>query len=145
LQETTASEGDDEDIERQGLQLDAARQRFAKNQVDADNADFSDTLIARQKKQSYQTSTLLESESTANETLDQKVARVRREMEEIRLEMMNEQKPSEDIANWEELIHSFQDDKSASSLLTQRLQKFASPNGSTSSQQVLSPFTAVGE
>ena len=86
--------------------------------------DFSDTLIARQKKQSYRTSK--QEVSTKAETLEEKIARVRREMEEIRMEMLQENKPDKDIQEWEGIIHSQMDDHIATKVLTTRIQKLVS-------------------
>ena len=86
--------------------------------------DFSDTLIARQKKQSYRTSR--QEVTSRTETLEEKITRVRREMEEIRMEMVQENKPDTEIQEWEGIIHSHVDDHIATKLLTTRIQKLVS-------------------
>jgi hypothetical protein len=87
--------------------------------------DFSDTLIARRKGQSYRTSR--EEIPRQEETLEEKIARVRREMEEVRREMSVEGKTREEVEDWETLIRTFSSDENASKLLTTRLQKASSP------------------
>jgi hypothetical protein len=87
--------------------------------------DFSDTLIARRKGQSYRTSR--EEIPRQEETLDEKIARIRREMEEVKREMNVQGKTQEEVEDWETLMRGFSNDESASNLLTTRLQKVSSP------------------
>src|SRR5271154_320405 len=87
--------------------------------------DFSDTLIARRKGQSYRTSR--EEIPRQEETLDERIARIRREMEEVKREMSVQGKTREDVEDWETLMRGFSSDESASNLLTTRLQKVSSP------------------
>jgi len=87
--------------------------------------DFSDTLIARRKGQSYRTSR--EEIPRQEETLDEKIARIRREMEEVKREMSVQGKTREDVEDWETLMGGFSSDESASNLLTTRLQRVSSP------------------
>jgi hypothetical protein len=58
--------------------------------------------------------------------LEEKIARVRREMEEIRMEMAQENKPDTEIEEWETILHSHVDDHIATKLLTKRIQKLVS-------------------
>ena len=58
--------------------------------------------------------------------MEEKITRVKREMEEIRLEMVNEKKPADEITEWESLIHSLTPENNATKVLTSRLQKIPS-------------------
>lgn len=80
-------------------------------------------MIARQKRQAYRTTR--EEVSSHPETLQEKVARVRREMEEVRMQMVNEDTPDTEILEWEKLISSMSSEDSAASMLTSRIQKLA--------------------
>jgi hypothetical protein len=98
--------------------------------------DFSDTLIARERKQSYRTSR--QDGSITPETLDEKIARVKREMEEIRIEMAKggEKADSKAVEDWDKMIHSFHGEENATSLLTERVKKLPAPSVTTSMPSV---------
>jgi hypothetical protein len=99
--------------------------------------DFSDTLVARERKQSYRTSR--QDGSTTPETLDEKIARVKREMEEIRMEMTNKgsEANSAEVEEWDKMIHSFHGEENATSLLTERVKKLPPPSSTASTPSVV--------
>lgn len=102
--------------------------------------DFSDTLIARRRKQSYRTSR--QDGTSTPETLEEKMARVKREVEEIRVEMANKgvgEHDSTQAEEWDKLIHSFNGDENATSRLTSRVKKIPGPPATTTPSTV-SPF-----
>ena len=60
------------------------------------------------------------------ETLEEKVARVKREMEEIRVELakkVGDKADSVELEDWDKLVHSLNRDENATSLLTSRVKK----------------------
>jgi hypothetical protein len=60
--------------------------------------------------------------------LEEKIVRVRREMEEVKREMNSQGKTQEEVEDWEGLMRKFSDDEeSASKILSARLQKIPSP------------------
>ena len=86
--------------------------------------DFSDTLIARHRRQSYRTSR--DDGTSTPETLEEKMARVKREMEEIRVELakkVGDKSDSVELEGWDKLVHSLNRDEKATSLLTSRVKK----------------------
>jgi len=97
--------------------------------------DFSDTLIARQKKQSYRTSR--QEVSSKEETLEEKIARVRREMEEIRMQMVDEKRDQIEVGEWEALMQNLSSENDAAKALTSRLQKVSSSTSAPSATTVL--------
>jgi hypothetical protein len=100
--------------------------------------DFSDTLIARERKQSYRTSR--QDGSTTPETLEEKIARVKREMEEIRMEMAKkggENADPAEVEEWDRMIHSFHGEENATSVLTERVKKLPVPSSATSTPSVM--------
>jgi hypothetical protein len=90
-------------------------------------------LVARLKKRSYQTSRIENAER--EETLEEKMARVRREVEEIRMEMVNEKKPEKEIDEWTSLIPVLSNNNSATNIITERVQKIVSPASSSSNAE----------
>ena len=62
------------------------------------------------------------------ETLDERIARLRREMEEVKREMAVQGKTKEEVEDWESFSRTFSNDESVSTLLTKRLQKLSSPS-----------------
>jgi hypothetical protein len=93
-------------------------------------SDFSDTLTARRKGQSYRTSR--EEVPGREETLEEKMARVRREMEEVKREMTVQGKNPQEVEEWETLMRGWSNDESAPKLLSSRLQKASSADGQES-------------
>jgi len=86
--------------------------------------DFSDTLIARHRRQSYRTSR--DDGTSSPETLEEKVARIKREMEEIRVELakkVGDNADSVELEDWDKLVRSLNRDENATSLLTSRVKK----------------------
>ena len=81
-------------------------------------------MIARQRKQSYRTSR--QEIGSKEETLEEKIARVRREMEEIRVQMVEDNKSEEEVDEWEDLIQALSIENNATKALTSRLQKVSS-------------------
>jgi hypothetical protein len=55
-------------------------------------------LIARKRGRSYRTS------REEEETFEERVARVRREMEEVRIEMIKEKRLAQEVDQWERFI-----------------------------------------
>jgi len=62
------------------------------------------------------------------------MARIRREMEEVRVQMTQQEKSDNDIQEWETLISSLSQEDSAVKLLTTRIQKLSTAQ--TPSSQV---------
>jgi nuclear migration protein JNM1 len=69
----------DAGLDRQHIDRTGARRRFERSAVDAEDVDFSDTLSSNRK--SYKTY------ETEHESLSKKLARLKREAEEIKLEL----------------------------------------------------------
>jgi hypothetical protein len=91
------------------------------------------------KKRSYQTSRI--DSAARQETLEEKMARVRREVEEIRMEMVNEDKPEQEVTEWASLVLALSNNTSSASMVTTRVQKLASKSPSPSTGNVyLIPF-----
>jgi hypothetical protein len=88
--------------------------------------------VARRKKQSYRTSR--QEIVSRPETFEEKMVRVRREVEEIKMDLQSEQK-DDDIIEWESLIRSISSETTASKLFAQYLQK-SQPTTQPSSTQV---------
>ena len=105
---------------------------------EVDRLDFSDTLIARERKRSYRTSR--QDGSSTPETLDEKIARVKREMEEIRMAMAKkgaEKADSAEVEEWDRMIQSFHGEENATSLLTARVRKLPPPSSTTPTPSVV--------
>lgn len=67
------------------------------------------------------------------------MARVRQEVEEIRLQMTEEKRPEAEVAEWETLIQAVSNENNSATILTSRLQKLSSSSTSRAAITVLSP------
>ena len=93
---TDSDEDGDDRLDRQKIDQDAARRRFEPSLVNARNANFSDT-IAAEDRQSYRTRSRRrrrrryddgsDGSESEEETLSSKIARLKREAEEVRLQL----------------------------------------------------------
>ena len=102
---TLSDEGGDERLVRARIDQNNARRRFEPTLVTSRGVNFSDT-IASGERRSYQTRSrrrrrkVLHEEDgsdSEDETLNEKVARLRRETEEVRLELRRDENASPDI------------------------------------------------
>lgn len=130
-----------EDISNDRLNLGMVKNRFLKEEVNAEEVDFSER-VGRKSKRSYQTKNFHDY-GVIEETVEKKLARLRRELEEIRLELLDEQKEKmnsmeegmvhKSFADLNELDHQItelqnQAKKSAIATLEKRLQEFSLAN-----------------
>jgi hypothetical protein len=75
------------------------------------------------------------------ETLDEKVARVRREVEEIRVQQAKEKRPEIEIEEWESFAKTLSPDSNAMQLLSSRITKLSSPSQKSSNVYPLLYFS----
>jgi hypothetical protein len=91
-------------------------------------------LTARQRKQAYRTS---RDEAPTAETLEEKMARIKREIEEVRIQMLKENKSDDEVQKWDKLMSGVSSEDSAVTLLTSRIQKLETTQELSSQVQSL--------
>jgi nuclear migration protein JNM1 len=97
---TPSDDGGDERLDRQRIDQDSARRRFEPSLVNAKDVNFSDTVAAGDR-QSYRTRSRRrrrrqyddgsDGSESEEETLSSKIARLKREAEEVRLELARQE------------------------------------------------------
>ncbi|EMR11378.1 hypothetical protein PNEG_00403 [Pneumocystis murina B123] len=132
-------ETQNEDISNDRLNLGQAKNRFLKEQVEAEDVDFSERIRGKSRK-SYVTRNFHDY-GVIEETIDEKLARLRRELEEVREELKhrkfqenkNENGPiNKSFADLSELDYQIaelenQTKKSAIATLSRRLEELSLP------------------
>ena len=106
--------------------------------------DFSDTLIARHRRQSYRTSR--DDGTSTPETLEEKVARVKREIEEIRAELAKQggdEADSAELEEWNKLVHSLNQEENATSLLKLRVKMLPGALSASTGSTVSLPIEMI--
>ncbi|RAH75903.1 putative dynactin subunit [Aspergillus japonicus CBS 114.51] len=97
--------GDNSDIDRQGINADEARAHFLGATVDAREANFSDSIAAKRKayrsksrrrrKHDFGADELDDPSDSEDESVERKLARLRREVEELKDQLATQQSSTE--------------------------------------------------